>query len=274
MSAALPTRLKIGLGVTVVLAAIALAAPFLAPFDPHAMALERRFEGPSRIHPFGLDQNGVDVMSQVIFGARISIFVGFTVVAVNAGIGLMFGSVAGWRGGRFDQSIMRIIDLMHAFPGFLLALALVAALGPSLTNLVVALCLTGWTGYARLVRGEFLHLKTREYVIAARAMGASDLRLITHHIWPNLAGLVIVHASFGLAGVVIAEAGLSFLGLGAPPSTPTWGLLINSGRRALTEAPHLSIFPGLALFIFVLSLNLVGSGLRDWLDPRAKPPRP
>jgi peptide/nickel transport system permease protein len=240
----------------------------IAPYDPNLFSLEHRLEAPSLAHLFGCDQNGADVLSQVIFGARVSLSICFVVVTLTAVTGLILGSIAGWFGGLTEQCLMRTIDLLHAFPGFLLALALVAALGPSLTNLVAALCLTGWTGYARLVRGEVLHLKNRDHVLAAVALGAKPLRIVVRHIWPNLLSLLLIQASFGMAGVVISESGLSYLGLGAPPTTPTWGALINSGRRSLLEASHLSLFPGLALFTLVLALNLVGNGLRDWLDPR------
>jgi peptide/nickel transport system permease protein len=246
----------------------AVFAPWIAPQDPNLMQLEKQFEAPSLAHPFGLDQNGSDVFSLVVYGARTSLFVGFTVVAISATLGLLIGSWAGWKGRIWDLALMRVIDLVHAFPGFLLALALVAVMGPSLGNLIFAMCLTGWTGYARLVRGEILSLKEREFVVGAVAIGASPWRILTRHLWPNLLGILAIQATFGIAGTVVAESGLSFLGLGVPPTVPTWGALINAGRRSLFQAPHVSLFPGLALFTLVLSLNLIASGLRDLVDPK------
>jgi peptide/nickel transport system permease protein len=160
--------------------------------------------------------------------------------------------------------------MIYAFPGFLLALALVAALGPSVKNLIFAMSITGWAGVARLVRGEILHLKEKEYVQSARAIGNSTFRIITTHIWPNLIGVMTVQCTFAMAGTLIIESGLSFLGLGAPPTTPTWGMLLNSGRYYLVEAPHISIFPGLAILLLVLGFNLLGDGLREILDPKSK----
>jgi peptide/nickel transport system permease protein len=194
--------------------------------------------------------------------------VSFTVVLLSALIGVLIGSLAGYTGGWVDLAMMRVLDMFYAFPGFLLALTFVALLGPSLENLIFAMCLTGWTGYARLTRGEVLHLKTRDYVIGAVALGASHSRVLFRHILPNLLGLLVVQMTFGMAGTIITESGLSFLGLGAPGNTPTWGALLNSGRRFLTEAPHISIFPGLAIVMLVLGFNLVGDSLRDHFNPR------
>lgn len=232
------------------------------------MDLAQRFSVPSAEHPFGLDQNGSDVYSQVLHGARISLTVSFTVVALSALIGVLIGSLAGYKGGFFDLVVMRILDMFYAFPGFLLALTFVALLGPSIRNLILAMCVTGWTGYARLVRGEVLHLKTRDYVVGAMALGAPHTRILFRHILPNLLGLLAVQMTFGMAGTIITESGLSFLGLGAPSTTPTWGALLNSGRRFLTEAPHISLFPGLAILSLVLGFNLLGDGLRDHFNPK------
>lgn len=260
----------IGIGSFIILAMIVMAlfAPLFTSIDPNAMDLSQRFVTPNANHLFGLDQNGSDVFSKVVYGARVSLLVAIFVVGVSLILGLIFGSIAGYYGGKIDQLLMRIIDMLYAFPGFLLAIAVVAVLGPSLKNLIFALCITGWTGYARLVRGEVLHLKTREYVQSARAIGAKVPRILVLHIWPNLLGPVIVQASFGMAGTIIAESGLSFLGLGVPPDVPSWGALLNSGRQALLDAPHISIFPGLFIVLLVLGFNLLGDGLRDILDPK------
>lgn len=262
--------IAIGVVIIAVMAMIGLLAPWLANQDPHAMSLADRLAGPSWKHPFGLDENGSDVFSKVVYGARVSLGVAWIVVMISGSVGLIVGSLAGFFGKWVDQVVMRVVDMIYAFPGFLLALALVAVLGPSVKNLILALCLTSWTGFARLVRGEVLHLKERDSVQAAKALGAGVLRMIVIHIWPNLVGLLIVQATFAMAGTIIAESGLSFLGLGVPPSTPTWGSLLNSGRRVLSDAPHLSLFPGAAILLLVLGFNLFGDGLRDFLDPRQK----
>lgn len=250
------------------MALMALSAPWTAPHDPHTMSLATRLHGPSSVHPLGQDENGSDVLSKVMFGARVSLGVAWSVVLVSALLGLIIGSWAGYRGRMTDQVIMRIVDIFVAFPGFLIALAFVAMLGPSLGNMIFALCFTSWTSFARLVRGEVLHLKEREHVHAARAMGAGAIRITVLHIWPSLLGLLIVQATFAMAATIIAESGLSFLGLGVPPTIPTWGSLLSSGRRVLSEAPHVSFAPGLAIMTLVLGFNLLGDGLRDVLDPR------
>ncbi len=255
-------RFKIGLTVICLIILAALFAPWLAPQDPNQMSLPDCYGKPSWSHPFGLDQNGSDVFSQIVFGARISLAVSLIVVSVSVAVGLILGSLAGYLGGWTDLVIMRFIDMIYAFPGFLLALTLVAVLGPSVRNLIFAMCLTSWTGYARMVRGEVLHLKNREYVLGAIALGARPSRLLIHHIWPNLFSLLIVQATFGISGAVLTESGLSFLGLGAPANVPTWGALLNSGRHVLVEAPHVSLFPGLAILALVLGFNFVGEGLR------------
>jgi peptide/nickel transport system permease protein len=247
---------------------IAIFAPWIATTDPNVMSLEHRYEAPSAHHLFGLDQDGSDVFSKVVFGSRISFYVAISVVGICLMIGLIIGSIAGYMGGRADQIFMRIVDMLYAFPGFLLAISLVAVLGPSLHNLILAMCITGWATYARLVRAEVLHLKSKEYVQSARAVGANPIRIVIFHIWPNLVGPIVVQSSFAMAGTIIAESSLSFLGLGAPPTTPTWGALLNSGRKILIEAPHVSFFPGLAIVLLVLGFNLFGDGLRDYLDPK------
>ena len=232
------------------------------------MDLSRRYAPPSSEYFFGADQNGSDIFAAIVYGSRVSLGVAFAVVLVSAAVGLLVGSVAGYFRGWPDQLLMRFIDMIYAFPGFLLALALVSVLGPSIRNLILSLLLTGWTSFARLVRGEVLHLRTRDYVTSAESLGAGPWRQLVRHIWPNLFGLLIVQMSFAMAATVITESGLSFLGLGAPPSTPTWGALLNSGRRALQEAPHISFFPGVSILLLVLGLNLLGDGLRTYLNPR------
>jgi peptide/nickel transport system permease protein len=261
---------KIAAGLLLVLgmAFVAVTAPFLAPEDPQAMSLADRLQGPSARHPMGLDENGADVLSKLIYGSRVSLGVAFSVVSISVLIGLLIGSWAGYSGGWTDHAIMRFVDLFYAFPGFLIALAFVAMLGPSLGNLIFALSFTSWTSFARLVRGEVLHLKEREHVQAARAVGAGSWRITVLHIWPNLLSLLIVQATFAMAATIIAESGLSFLGLGVPPTIPTWGSLLSSGRRVLSEAPHVSFAAGIAIMLLVLGFNLLGDGLRDVLDPR------
>ncbi|MCB0366132.1 MAG: ABC transporter permease [Bdellovibrionales bacterium] len=260
--------MMIGAGLVLLMVMVALFAPLIAPQDPNLMSLTARYDPPSWGHPFGLDENGSDVLAKVAYGARISLGVALSVVLVSLIIGLTIGSFAGFLGGWMDNLVMRVIDMIYAFPNFLLALGLVAVMGPSVSNVIFAMCLTSWTGYARLVRGEVLHLKEREYVTSARALGGSSLRQVVVHIWPNLVGPLVVNATFAMAGTIIAESSLSFLGLGAPPTTPTWGALLNSGRKILLEAPHVSIFPGLAILTLVLGFNLFGDGLRDYLDPK------
>ncbi len=248
---------------------IGFALPLFFDFDPNQMNLEEQLKGPSAKHIMGQDENGSDVLAKVSIGARVSLSVALFTVIFSAFIGLIIGSLSGFFGGKVDQIIMRFIDMVQAFPNFLLALALVAALGPSIKNLILAMVLTGWSGFARLVRGEVLYIKEKEFVQGARALGAGNFRQITKYIWPNLYGTLSVQATFAMAGAIITESGLSFLGLGAPPTTPTWGALLNSGRRFLEEAPHLSLFPGLAIIIFILGFNLLGDGLRAYLDPKS-----
>ena len=250
--------------------AAALFAPLLGTSNPNEFNLAKKFTPPSSQAWFGLDQNGADVYSQVLYGARTSLMISISVVALSCAIGLLLASAATYKGGFTDTALARTLDMIQAFPGFLLALALVAVLGPSVKNLIIAMTVTGWAGYARLVRGEVLHLKEREYVRGAQASGASTTRIITKHIWPNLFSVLTVQATFGLAGVILAESGLSFLGLGVSSETPTWGALMNQGRRFLVEGPHISFFPGLALSILVLSIQLSGEGLREWLNPRER----
>jgi peptide/nickel transport system permease protein len=253
---------------TIVLIVVALAAPLLAPFDPNAQDTIRRLEPPSRQHPLGLDELGRDVLSRVIFGARVSLRVGFSVVLIASAIGIALGSIAGYFGGASDVVIMRICDILLSFPGILLAIALVAVLGPSLNNVILALAIISWVGYARLVRGQVLKVREMEYVTAAKALGARSPRVIVLHVLPNVINPVIVMATLGLAGAILAEAALSFLGLGVQPPTPSWGAMLTSGRQYLGIANHLAIYPGIAIMLAVMGLNFLGDGLIDALDPK------
>lgn len=260
-----------GLSVLVVFFLVALFAAFLAPADPSELHLEEGLNGPSPHHLFGQDKLGRDILSRMVYGSRISLLVGITVVSISLMTGLIIGSVAGYFGGLLDEAIMRVVDIFLAFPGILLAIAITAVLGPSLRNVLIALCLMGWVGYARIIRGQILSVRELEYVQAARANGASPLRILSRHILPNIMAPVIVEATFGMAGAIIAEAGLSFLGLGVQPPTPSWGSMLAEGRQFLLLAPHLTTFPGLAIMLTVLGLNFIGDGLRDAFDVRQQP---
>ena len=260
--------LSAGAALTVLMIVVALLAPLLAPFDPSAQDTARRLEGPSDQHPLGLDDLGRDVLSRILYGARISLRVGFSVVILASIIGIVLGATAGYFGGKTDTVIMRICDMLLAFPGILLAIALVAVLGPSLNNVIIALATIGWVGYARLVRGQVLKIREMEFVTAARALGAKSYREIFRHVLPNVMSPVIVMGTLGLAGAILAEAALSFLGLGVQPPTPSWGAMLTSGRRYLGLANHLAIFPGAAIMLAVMGLNFLGDGLIDTLDPK------
>lgn len=245
----------------------AILGPSVAPFDPAAQELALRLEGPTGAHWFGLDELGRDILARVLAGARISLLVGLVVVGVSSTIGIALGSVAGYFGGRVDEAISRVIDVLLAFPGLLLAIAIVAVLGPSLTNVVLALSLIGWVGYARLVRGQVLKARELEFVQAARALGATTTRILMRHVIPTTLPAVTVQATLGMGGAILAEAALSFLGLGVQPPTPSWGTMLSYGRAHLLDAPHLTVFPGLAIATLVLGFNFLGDGLRDALDP-------
>ncbi len=260
----------LGLGAIFVLMALgaALLAPVLAPYDPFEQQLERRLEGPSPGHALGLDELGRDVLSRLLHGARISVGVGLTVVLLAGAIGTLIGSISGYLGGRVDAFLMRVTDVFMAFPGILLAIALVAVLGPALRHVVLALVVIGWVGYARLVRAQVLQVREQEFVTAARSAGARPGAILLKHILPNVLPMLLVQASLGMAAAILAEAGLSFLGLGIQPPTSSWGAMINAGRGHLLDAPHLALFPGIAILITVMGLNFLGDGLVDYLDPR------
>jgi peptide/nickel transport system permease protein len=260
----------VGVGGVIVAVAVlaAIVGPMVAPFDSASQQLALRLTGPSLQHWFGLDELGRDILSRVLAGARISILVGLVVVSISATVGIGVGAAAGYFGGRVDEILSRAIDILMAFPGLLLAIAMVAVLGPSLFNVVFALSLIGWVGYARLVRGQVLRARELEFVQAARALGASTPRVLVRHVIPTTLPAVTVQATLGMGGAILAEASLSFLGLGVQPPTPSWGTMLNYGRIHLLDAPHLTIFPGLAIAILVLGFNFLGDGLRDVLDPK------
>ncbi|HYR29066.1 MAG TPA: nickel transporter permease [Thermoanaerobaculia bacterium] len=257
-----------GLVLTLLLVLAAIAAPLLATHDPTAQNTSRRLEAPSDEHLLGLDDLGRDVYSRIVYGARVSLRVGFSVVMIASLIGITLGAISGYFGGAADVIVMRLCDILLAFPGILLAIALVAVLGPSLVNVVLALSIIGWVGYARLVRGQVLKVREMEYVTAAKALGAKSPRVIIKHVLPNVINPVIVMATLGLAGAILAEASLSFLGLGVQPPTPSWGADLTAGRRYLGLANHLAIFPGAAIMLAVMGLNFLGDGLIDALDPK------
>jgi peptide/nickel transport system permease protein len=260
-----------GVVLVAVFLACALFAPWIAPQDPAHIDLPARLMGPSASHWFGTDELGRDILSRIIYGARISMLVGGCVVAASLTLGLIFGSIAGYYGGVTDRILnVVVMNAFMSFPGILLAIAFVAFLGPGIFNLIFALSIGGWVGYARLVRAQVLAVREREFVEAARALGASDARIIVRHILPNIIQPVIVQAAIGMAGAILAEATMSFLGLGVPPPTASWGTMLNDARAHLFDSPHLVLFPAAAVMLAVLSFNFIGDGLRDYLDPRAR----
>ena len=255
----------------VIFVIFALLAPWIAPQDPAAVDLPSRLNSASRAHWFGTDELGRDILSRIIFGARISMLVGSCVVLISLGLGLVIGSIAGYYGGAIDRFVNVILmNAFLSFPGILIAIAFVAFRGPGILNLVIALSIGGWVGYARLVRGQVLAAREREFVEAARALGASDVRIIVRHILPNIIQPIVVQAAIGMAGAILAEATMSFLGLGVPPPTASWGTMLNDARAHLFDSPHLVLFPALAVMLAVLSFNFIGDALRDYLDPRSR----
>jgi len=265
---------RVGAAIVVLAILAALVGPVIVPFDPADQELALRLEGPGARHWFGLDELGRDIFARVLSGARISLLVGLVVVGVSSTLGTLLGSIAGYYGGMVDEIVSRLMDILLAFPGLLLAIAMVAVLGPSLTNVILALSLIGWVGYARLVRGQVLRARELEFVQAARALGAATPRILARHIIPTALPAVTVQATLGMGGAILAEAALSFLGLGVQPPTPSWGTMLSYGRGHMLEAPHLTIFPGLAIALLVLGFNFLGDGLRDALDPQAQKNRP
>jgi peptide/nickel transport system permease protein len=260
-----------GVVMVIIFVVCAIFAPWIAPYDPAHIDLPSRLVGPTAAHWFGTDELGRDILSRVIYGARISMLVSISVVAASLFLGLVAGCIAGYYGGRVDRFVNVIVmNAFLSFPGILLAIAFVAFLGPGVLNLILALAIGGWVGYARLVRAQVLATREREFVEAARALGASDWRIITRHILPNMIQPVIVQGAIGMAGAVLAEATMSFLGLGVPPPTASWGTMLNDGRAHLFDAPHLVLFPAIAVMLAVLSFNFIGDALRDYLDPRSR----
>ena len=268
---------KFGLIVIALFFIIALFAPLIAPYDPRlqnpakpGQSREDRMK-PASDHWLGQDDLGRDILSRVMHGARVSMEVGVIVVMISAFLGMMIGAVSGYYGGWIDRFFSGFLfNVFLAFPSLLLAIAMVAFLGQSLRNLIFALSIIGWVGYARLIRGQVLKVREYDFVTAARAVGTNDFRILMRHILPNAIQPLIVQASLGMAGAVLSEASLSFLGLGVPPPTPSWGSMLNDARPFLRDAPHLLIFPGIAVMLTVLAFNFVGDGLREWLDPKQK----
>jgi peptide/nickel transport system permease protein len=260
----------IGLFTIILLVAVAVAAPLLAPYDPVALDLTNRLAPPCFQHPMGTDSVGRDILSRIIFGTRVSLSVTTIVVLIELAIGLVVGTAAGYLGRTTDEILMRLVDVLLAFPGIILALVIVGMLGPSLLNLIIALAAVGWTRYARLVRGTILAVKGERFVEASRAIGCSRLWIILRHILPHILSPVIVLATLNMGSIIISIAGLSFLGLGAQPPTAEWGIMLNQGKPFMESAPHLMIFPGLMIMITVLAFNFFGDGFRDALDTRLK----
>ena len=244
----------------------AVFAPYISPEDPYKIDLSKQLETPSGESLLGRDQDGRDVLSNIIYGTRISLKVSIFAVLISLILGTFLGALSGYYGGIPDQIFMRIVDIFQAFPGILLAISIAAVLGPSVNNVIIALCVVGWVGYARLIRGQFLSLRERDFVVAAKAVGVKDSVIIFRHMLPNSLAPLIVEATFGMAVAILAEASLSFLGIGAPAGTPSWGLMINNGSRYLLKASHLATIPGIAIMLSVLSFNFIGDGLRDYLD--------
>jgi peptide/nickel transport system permease protein len=258
----------IGAMIVLFLMTVSLLAPFIAPYDPTAIDVYNVLSPPTKTHMLGTDELGRDLLSRIIWGSRVSLKVGFVAVGIAILIGIIIGSMAGFYGGKTDAILMRFVDIMLAFPTFFLILAVIAILEPSIFTIMAVIGITGWMDVARLVRAEFLSLKQRDFVDAAKAVGISNARLMFRHILPNALSPVFVAATFGIAGAILTESGLSFLGLGVQPPDPSWGNILTSGKDNIEIAWWLSVYPGLAILITVLSYNLVGEGLRDALDPR------
>ena len=258
----------IALFAILLIALMAIFAPLISPYDPTAIDVYNVLSAPGSAHFFGTDELGRDVLTRMIWGARVSLKVGFVAVGIAITIGIFIGSLSGFYGGITDSILMRFVDIMLCFPTFFLILAVIAVVEPGISTIMMVIGFTGWMDVARLVRAEMLTLKERDFVMAARSVGATDLRIIFRHILPNALSPVFVSATFGVAGAILTESGLSFLGLGVLPPDPSWGNILTSGKDYITVAWWLSVFPGFAILFTVLSYNLVGEGLRDALDPR------
>jgi peptide/nickel transport system permease protein len=256
---------------TLALVIAAIAAPLIAHTDPTAQDLPARLAAPSAAHWMGTDELGRDVFARVVYGARVSMLVGICVVFGGGLLGLAVGAIAGYFGGWLDHILnIVLINAFLSFPGILLAIALAAFLGPGIGKVIMALIVTGWAGYARLARAQILQAREMEYVLAARSLGASDVRILLRHLMPNILQPVLIQATIGMAGAILAESTLSFLGLGVLAPMPSWGAMLNDARNHLFDAPHLVVFPALAVMVAVLAFNLLGDALRDWLDPRMR----
>lgn len=247
---------------------LAVTADFLTPYDPNYQDYASVFQAPSAVHPFGTDEIGRDVYSRVVYGSRISLEVGVIAVGIGLGVGVLIGLIAGYNGGTIDEVLMRLMDAVRAFPALVLALAITAALGPGIGNLMIAIGVVYIPAFARLTRGQALSVREQDFVTASRALGCGPWRIMLRHIWPNITAPIIVQASLGTAFAILAEASLSFLGLGVRPPTPSWGSMLLEGYQYLSTAPWLSLYPGAAIFVAVLGFNLLGDGLRQALDPR------
>jgi len=259
-----------GGGLVILLLIISILAPWLSPYDPGQIDLNNVLASPSAKHLFGTDQLGRDVLSRMIWGARISLVVGFVATGIAIIIGAILGAVSGYYGGWIDSVIMRFVDIMLCFPTFFLILAVIAFLEPSIWNIMIIIGLTGWMGVTRLVRADFISLRERDFVQAARTIGAGDMRIIFLHILPNSMASILVAATLGIAGAILVETSLSFLGIGVQPPTPSWGNILTAGKDNIDIAWWLSLYPGLAILITVVGYNLLGEGIRDLLDPRLK----
>jgi peptide/nickel transport system permease protein len=256
--------------VVIALFAVSLLAPYLAPYEPNEINLNQILAPPSAKHLLGTDQLGRDVLSRMIWGARISMKVGFVATGIAIFIGAILGAIAGYYGRWVDALIMRFVDIMLCFPTFFLILAVIAILEPSIWNIMIIIGLTGWMGVTRLVRADFISLKEREFIRAARAAGAGDLRIIIRHLYPNAMASILVAATLGVAGAILTESALSFLGIGVQPPTPSWGNILTAGKDNIDIAWWLSLYPGLAILVTVLGYNLLGEAIRDSLDPRLR----
>jgi peptide/nickel transport system permease protein len=260
-----------GLALTLLVIFVGIAAPWIAPANPISQDLALRLEGPTLRHWMGTDELGRDILSRIIYGGRVSVVVSISVVAGGGMIGLAIGALAGYFGGWLDRFVnIVLINAFLSFPGILLAIAFAAFLGPGMGKVILALIVTGWAGYARLARAQILQAKEMEYVLAARSLGASDARIILRHLLPNILQPILVQATIAMAGAILAESTLSFLGLGVLGPMPSWGAMLNDARSHLFDAPHLVVFPALAIMTAVLAFNLLGDALRDWMDPRMR----
>ncbi len=260
----------LGLAVVVFVVLISLSASIVAPFDPLKLSLSNRIEAPSGEHLFGTDHFGRDILSRVLYGGRVSLWVGVMSVILAGMVGIILGAVGGYFGGRIDYVIVLIMDALISFPSVLLAIGLMAVMGPGVKNIIIAMALVGVPTYGRVVRGSVLSIRQKEYIEAARNAGSGDLKIIFLHVLPNTMAPLIVVTTIGVANAVLIEAALSFLGLGVPPPAPSWGNILSDGRNFISQAPWLTIFPGLAITLSVLGFNTMGDGLRDVLDPKLK----